>query len=184
MKALLNFITNKNISKNNKADYIFYRIVDYINTKHEYVLHCLNTRALFNYVITEITQDITIISGLSPQQACYIGIEYAKYLKSHSESVQKKMKLKTENYLTCRYGKYRICYEDRIKNICFICIKTKEEFLMSPKEICSSEEFIEEFDSLQAYYIGFLAGLRNYEQEKPTINTTSVFSVPYLRIVK
>lgn len=71
-----------------KINYIFYKIVDFDGS--QYVLQCINTRAIFRYNIVSLVQDIDILYGLHPSQACFIGIEFAKYFKNNR---QKELKM-------------------------------------------------------------------------------------------
>lgn len=169
----------------NRIKHIFYRIIDQNLHTNKYTLQTLNKRISFFASITDIVFDKDLISGLFPEQACYIGIEYAAYLKTHKLSLQKKLILKTKDYLICRYGAYQICYQDRIKNICFICKESKEEFLMDPRDIALSRELIREFDALQAFYIGFSAGLKlNAPSSSEDVSGFKKTQYPHLQIVK
>ena len=86
--------------------------------------------------------------------------------------------------ITYRYGIYQVLYEDREKNVNFINMLTKESFLMDPRDIALSQDLIQEFDAVQAFYIGFIAGLK---LNNPTIkrkNDFSQYNPPTLKLVK
>lgn len=180
MKAIaeifFSFITNKNSEKDDKVKFIFYKIVDFLEERDEYVLQCINTKALFNSKIADLVFDIDILYGLHPIQSCFIGIEYVKYLKKTGDppKCKSKQQKKIENHSICRYGEYHFHYQDREGNVCFISKKTNQKLIMDPRDIALSENLIREFDAAQAFHIGFMAGLKMKHVPKR----------PYLRIVK
>jgi hypothetical protein len=152
---------NSNGITDKRSNYIFYKIVD-STSDEEYALQCINTSAIFQAKIIDIVFDIDILHRLHPIQACYIGIEYAKYLKKidHPSALQNTQNQKLNKYSVYRYGSYSLCYQDRKGNLCFISQKTNEEFIMDPRDIALSEELIQEFDAAQAFYIGLLPGIK------------------------
>lgn len=172
---------NKN-SDDKRAHYIFYKIVDF--TSEEFVLQCINTKAIFCLKITEIVFDIDILHGLHPTQACYIGMEYSKHLKKTDIPTSLKNKNhKLEPHSAFRYGKYNLRYQNRNGDLCFTCEKTNQEFIMDPRDIALSEALIAEFDAAQAFYIGLLVGLKlNNKVEKIKIPQES--KKPHFWIVK
>lgn len=188
MRVLANFfyILTQKISsfrKNKNADFIFYKIVDSSEEKHEFTLQCIYTNAIFCVKLNHITLDMDILHGLHPIQACYIGIEYAMYLKKTKEAaiISEKKSSKLNNYSISRYGSFSLQYLDRVGNLCFISHQTTEEFLMNPRDIALSIEIIQKFDAAQAFHIGFLAGIK---MESPIEPPQKHIKKPHLRIVK
>lgn len=177
-EILLGFIhKNPKDNTDKRSNHIFYKIV----ASHEaeiYALQCINTSAIFHARITDIVFDIDILHGLHPVQACYIGIEYSNYIKnSKPTTIRKNLQVKKlDKYSMYRYGKYRLLFQNREGFICFINESNKEEFLMDARDIALSEDLIQEFDAAQAFYIGFLAGLK--------INNPTQKSKPHLRVVR
>lgn len=144
-----------------KSSYIFYKIVDSVENE-EYTLQCINTNAIFHANIYDMVFDLDILHGLHPIQACYIGIEYAKYIKRFVPPLEIK-KIHNNNitkYSVSRYGCYHLCYQNRNGDLAFTNIMTDEEFIMDSRDIALSEELIGEFDSAQAFYIGLTAGIK------------------------
>lgn len=144
-----------------KTHFIFYKIVDSLNEGEEFVIQCINTNGIFNATIMDIIFDIDILHGLHPIQACYIGIEYSKFLKKGMapfkfQDNQRKLK----KYSVFRYGTYQLSYQDRKGNICFANYYTGEVFIMDPRDIAFSESLIKEFDAAQAFHIGLFAGVK------------------------
>lgn len=145
-----------------RSSYIFYKIVDISKDSNTFALQCINTNAIFHAKLQEIIYDDSILHGLHPIQACYIGIEYAKHLKSDPNPtiVKNIHSKKLPKQAICRYGDYKLLYQNRKGNICFINILSQNEIIMDPRDIALSEELIQEFDAAQAFYIGLLAGLK------------------------
>lgn len=180
---LINLVSKNPIGLDKRSKCIFYKIVDCIN-ESEYILQCVNTKAIFKSSIISIVYDIDILRGLHPVQSCYVGIEYATQLKQSSETAEKKISLKKIFDLSVsRYGLYSIYYQKRNGEVCFVEKNTKNEIIMDPRDIALSEELIQEFDSMQSFYIGILAGLKPLNSiinphEKPLENSF------HLRLVK
>lgn len=175
----LGLICKKNDhSINEKSNYIYYKIVDFIKNE-KYALQCINTSAIFYASISEIVLDTDILYALHPIQACYIGIEYARHIKKHNfqKTVQKNKNYKINSYPGCRYGKYNLYSQDRQGNLCFINITTHHEVIMDARDIALSEELISEFDASQAFYIGLQAGLK-------INNPIKKENRPFLQIIK
>ena len=61
------------------------------------------------------------------------------------------------NINTSRYGYHTINFINRNNEICFTNLKTKKQFSIAAKTIALSKKTIEQFDSIQAFYIGLLA---------------------------
>lgn len=160
LASLINNFTSRGKSSG-KANFIFYKIVDSLE-ENKYVLQCKNTKAIINLKLEEIVFDLDILHRLHPAQSCYIGIEYSKYIKflSSQVEIQKRNKEKFRTHDIFRYGNYRLISQDRQGDICFLNVKTNEEFIMDPRDIALSEELINEFDAAQSFYIGLLTGLR------------------------
>ena len=164
-----------------KSEYVFYKIVDVFD-EWEYILQCINTKATFQSSIKDVVLDADILHGLHPIQSCYVGIEYAKFLKQPCDAVeiQKHPNKNIAEHPISRYGRYSVCYQNRTGEICFINKKTQKETLMDPRDIALSEELIQEFDAIQAFYIGLLSGLKLHNP----IENNREKARPHLRLVK
>jgi hypothetical protein len=173
-------------NKNDKVSHIFYKIVDLIQENEYFVLQCINTKAIFHAQIIEIVFDLDILYGLHPVQACYIGIEYSKHIKNSNQTTIEKSNQtqKLNKYSIYRYGKYRLLFQNREGNVGFRNEFNNEEFLMDPKDIALSEELIQDFDAVQAFYIGLLAGLKINHPVKKHVIINNNQSKPHLRLIK
>ena len=140
-----------------KSEYIFYKIVSFNKKNNKYLLQCFNTKATFFSSLNEIVSDKDILYGLHPVQACYIGIEFSKHLINYPMTYENN---RCTPRFNCRYGTLSLRYQDRDKNLCFIDKKTQKEFVMNPYDIALSEELINEFDAIQAFYVGILSGYK------------------------
>lgn len=164
--------------------YIFYRIIDVDPSMEKYTLHCINTRMVFCIKLADMIADENIIYRLHPTQACYIGMEYAKIFKGQ-KSIPMPNYPDASHSLSVPRGIYYLCYQDRKNNLCFMCYKTKKEFIMDPRDIVLSEALIEGFNTIQAFYIGFLAGLKMHDaQEGDRFQRHEKLRRPYLWLVK
>lgn len=65
----------------------------------------------------------------------------------------------------------------------FVEIETNKEFLMDPRDIALSEKLIQEFDAVQAFYIGLFSGMKLNDKTMSDINEKKQL-YPFLRIVK
>jgi hypothetical protein len=157
LRGILSAFSSRSVTKSDIASgYIFYKIVNLIDKK--YLLQCINTKATFLAGINDIVADEDILYGLHPIQACYIGIEYATSKSNQSLSIVTN-KNAYENS-SCRYGTLSLRYQNRKKNLGFIELHTRKEFVMDPRDIALTEQLISAFDSIQAFYIGISAGLK------------------------
>ena len=147
-----------------KINYILYKIVDVHTEKglEYYKLQCSYTKAIFQVTIEDIIFDLDILYALHPIQGCFIGIEYAKTIKTNITNFKYKERRmsKLNTYLKCRYGRYDLLYKDREGLVGFECVDNGQAYLMDPRDIALSRELIEEFDAAQAFYIGVWAGLK------------------------
>ncbi|TLY46797.1 MAG: hypothetical protein E6K54_08060 [Gammaproteobacteria bacterium] len=189
MKMLANILikfrreNKSNYKKDNRASYIIYKIVDQMPDKNIFILQCINTKAIFHLPLSNIVSDGDILYSLHPIQACYVGIEYAKSIKTASFISNKVAKKKINNQSVCRYGKYTLLFQNREKQICFLDKLTDKEFLMDPADIAISQELIQEFDASQAFYIGFLAGVKINRTNRKIKSFEKVYMPPKLKLI-
>ena len=176
-------LVKKNTTSSKMANHIFYKIEDVNSTLDEYTLRCANTNTVFNVSITEIVYDASILFGLHPAQACYIGLEFSKIAKSKSTHSSTQNKTIDIRYTECRYGKFSIHHIDRQGNVCFSNKTTSEKFCMDPRDIILSKDILNEFDASQAFHLGIFAGfkIKNPIKEKETPVKNNIH---YMRLVK
>lgn len=174
--------------KVNKNIYIIYKIVDsyFINQIEYYKIQCINTKAIVQLTLEEIVCDFTFLHGLHPIQGCFVGIEYSKAFQRIGRSPHYSIKLQCILNKNCpnRYGNNNLEYQDRSGRLGFRHGSTSENFLMDPRDIALSQELIEEFDAVQAFYIGFLAGLKFVNTVARQSNLHTIKKVAHLRLVE
>jgi len=165
----LSFSTNdiSNISK-----FVFYKIIDMNQNKNDvYIIQCVNSKSIFESHLSEIVFDTDILYGLHPLQACFIGIEYAKFIKSNM--LDPKSQIKKINVMNKQvihnYGILKLKYQDRKGDICFINSCTNEEDIMSPKDIAFTDNIIKKFHAEQAFFIGICAGQKIHKDPENVI---------------
>lgn len=170
----------------NKNPYILYKIVDSysISKKESYKIQCVNTKALFSISIQELVFDISILHGLHPVQGCFIGIEYAKVTRAMNPELQNKNKEFESIQSICRYGIFNLLYQTRKGLLGFENIRSKELFLMDPRDIALSKEFIEGFDVAQAFCIGIHAGHKFAYSTETTPFLPKGVKFKHLRLIK
>lgn len=182
LNGFLSSFTKKGLNENIAAEFIFYKIVHFSEKDNKYLLQCINTKATFFAKINDIIIDKDILYGLHPIQACYIGIEYAVGIKNNKQAVIFSDK-DINSYSYYRYGTLALRYQNRKKNLCFFDLKTQKEFIMDPRDIALSEQLICEFDAIQAFYIGFSAGL-NMNNPEAIYESRNKNNQPRLVLIK
>jgi hypothetical protein len=162
-KLIEKIIDLKKPASSKLEDFVFYRLVSYSvkNREATYKIQCINTNRIFYASLQELIFDESILGGLHPLQACYIGLKHAKQLaelKSYNHS----------GHANCsnRYGAYSLVFQDRFGNAGFLDTVSRKQFLMAPSEIVLSESLISNFDAAQAFQIGVLAGLKNGKNQQ------------------
>lgn len=124
--SLLNTNFYKKLNVDNKSSYVFYRIVDFTTESETYALQCVNTKAVFHSKIEQIVCDTDILYNLHPLQACFVGIEFAKFLRKNENKLDNiGFKKNKANFPKSRYGSFDIRFLDRKGNIAFIDKKNK-----------------------------------------------------------
>lgn len=178
--ALISRSTRKRFISNN---FILYKIVDAYSKEEEeyYKIQCINTKAVFDMTLQAIVFDVDILYGLHPVQGCFIGIEYATNMKNLD--VHEKPKTIFSKYSACRYGKNNLLYQNRKGLLGFECKQTGEQFVQEPRDIALSKACIEEFDAVQAFCIGVLAGIKISNTKNSSIAPTKM-KASHLRLIK
>ncbi|RAP36679.1 hypothetical protein B1207_07705 [Legionella quinlivanii] len=160
-------------SKNQIGNYVLYRIADYENGF--YIIQLINTKVAFQKTFPDLISDLETLYGLHPVQACFLGIEFSRLLKTNrcSEKIQiKNINITGQSFLS-RYGAYELLYHKRGGLIGFQCKESKKTLEKSAKEIALDEEIIQEFDAAHAFYIGIAAGAqfaKDARDETPKLN--------------
>lgn len=159
LNSLLKWLPRLGSGSTSCAQYVFYKIVDTCDEKDYFTLQCINTSALFYLTLEEMIADVDIIYSLHPVQACFVGIEYTKLMQQRANQTRCRDNALVR-YQQHRYGRYQIVAQDRARNITFIDSQSQVGYTMDPRDIALTEALISEFDAVQAFYIGQLAGVQ------------------------
>lgn len=134
--------------------FIFHKIVDELPSGN-LLLHCINTGATFDMSAIEIAFDLSVLKSLHPTQACYIGLECSSAKKW--AKIKSKLQNRYDSFMP-RYGKLNLNYTTRNGYIGFIDVVKNESHCMYSKDLALSNDIMKEFDAINAFYIGFVAG--------------------------
>ena len=100
--------------------FIFYRIVSPYDAENDiYTIQCINSNLAFQATTTEIVFNYQLLSGLNPADICHVGLQYADLSDQQPLSSKNSKKSAVRVPHESRYGKFKILYIDREKNICF-----------------------------------------------------------------
>jgi len=147
----MNLLSFSWLKKNDPASFIFYKVVNFIEDM--YVIQCINTKSVLYMSLKKFDYDF--VYGLHPIQSCFMGMRYASFLK-HNKAINVQIKK-----LLSRYGKYDIQYQDRDKKIRFVNKISRLVYVMYPQEIIYRNDLLNNFDSSQTFYLGFLSIMDN-----------------------
>ncbi len=155
---MMSFIALK-LQWNQRKNKIIYKIINE-GKNRDYILQCVNSKSVFEASILEIIFDTDILHGLHPLQSCFIGIEYAFYIKSLDEIEEKNKEevYMLNTHVINSFSKLKLKYLNRNGSICYVDTTTNEEEIADPKEIVFIDSIIKEFHPGESFYIGFCAG--------------------------
>ena len=140
----------------------------------------ISSRGRVNLVTTidELGRNNYIINFLPPHHACWIG-----YYFGRKWSPQDKFRnINYENLCpTQGHSDYKIICQNRIGEIQYQNIKNGIIYTVNPLDLAQSK-VISKFNSSQAFYVGFLAAIRNIKIENRNRRQTT--TSPYLKLVK
>ena len=177
MKNIIVFIKNKFLAHTNP----FCRIEELDLNNKIITIHFRGINAQIKLTFDEIINDSVILSNLAPQQASWIGYYYGKH---YSDLINK-----NSNY--ANFFDFSIDDQDEIFHILMInrhghiIYSNKDNNktnTISPTDAIKNENIINKFSSIQACYIGILAGTAsNKISEK---KTSTLISNTHLKLVK
>lgn len=149
------FLQKNSVAIPKMQDFVFYKIIDYDENLYQCFLQCINTSQMFRASLVDIINDFDILYGLHPIQACFVGMEYAKYLrKKQNLSENKKISPKVSQCGQSRYGRYSILYYKKNGYFVLLCKESGRELTESAYNLAFSKEWMQDFDANEAFYIG------------------------------
>lgn len=154
--------------------------IKYINEKSQELIYlCRGKGILITISFYDIINRYDFITNFTPDESAligyYFGLHYYEYQKKVSYSINSFDFTKIEVP-----GKFTIKMIDRYKNIIFGEKDSMETFTSSPLRIFSNREILKKFHSIQACYIGILAGIAYNKSINSLINnqnTNNVISI-------
>lgn len=158
-----------------------YKIEEINECSNRIVISCRGKGVTLVSSIEEIGYDEYIINFLPPHQACWIGYYFGKKWSTNKEDKQYKKKY---NYQYPRYhdSDYKIIGQNRLGEIIFQNSHNGLIYKMDPIELAKGKTIIK-FNSSQAFYIGFLASLKNIKNSKKKSQNPNI-SKSHLKLVK
>jgi hypothetical protein len=120
---------------------------------HEYLLQSLETKETLTLTIVELASDLGVLYRLSPLTACYLGREYADYLKNKTAGFANKCQtLRQDPIDQSRHLSVR--YQLRSGDICYINHVLCEEHTLSADVLAAQPHLIQHFNAKDAFFIG------------------------------
>lgn len=141
-----------------------YRIINYDHVKAIVSFQCNTTRACFSEKLQKTVEDSELISQLSPDQACYLGIMYGKKYTIPSRKNIRTKKGLNKHMLNNKNINYVIF--NRFGNIIFIYPKTQKRNVITIEHVISTHGILRHFSSVVACSIGIRYGLKETKATK------------------
>ena len=156
------------------------RIEEINLTEQTIVIHCRGIGAPIKLTLDEIINDSIILANLSSKQASWIGYYYGKH---YSESINKENGYPNILNFTIdeEPGKNNIIMLNRHGHLIYSS-QDKNTHTISPINAMRSENIIRQFTSIQACYIGILAGISN--KNKINHKSSAHLTNTQLKIIK
>lgn len=158
-----------------------YKIEEINECSNRVVISCRGKGVTLISTIEEIGFDEYIINFLPPHQACWIGYYFGKQWSINKED-KKNTKKCDSQYPKHHDSDYKIICQNRLGEIIYQNSHSGLVYKTEPIELAKSKT-ITKFNPSQAFYIGFLAALKNVKDSKkkplnPNINKS------HLKLVK
>ncbi|WP_367608287.1 hypothetical protein [Legionella sp. W05-934-2] len=187
MIRLISFIKNLfsafKVLQNRTARY-YYKIEEIDLISRKVILSCKGKGANLLTTIEDIGLDQAVIKLLAPHHSSWVGYYFGKYWKSHKIDISQylgndEFTKKDDQVHTCH-----ILSVDRNGNICYQDTNLNKSFLMHSSDL-ASEHLILKFSPLQAFYIGFIAGIHSEKQDNKKRGAgRNSESKPKLKLIK
>lgn len=136
--------------------------------KQTIVVHTRGINAPLHLKFDAIIQEEALLNSFSSRHASYIGYCYGIHNGSATKDTN------TKGYFYCftdnPSNKYTIHGLDRHRNVIYIDQINKNHITRSPDQIMGLTDLIINFPSLQACYIGILAGINHSKSQKKRIH--------------
>lgn len=141
-------------------------------------IHCRGIDAPLKFKFHQIAADEAILSNLSSQHASWVGYYCGKFYLSSKNKF-----LNPQSNFTNTNKRYQVIAHNRNGDIDFLDKETNTLYNKNPREILTQKTLIAQFSGINAYYIGFLYGIKiskNQNNKKAPPN----ISKPLLKLLK
>jgi len=145
------------LGKKTEAASYLCRIEEIDFAKKTVLVHCSGIKTPVKLKFNEIMSDFAILSRLSPQHASWVGYYYGHY---YTELLQQEITLPNFAFeLGESKKRYTILLQNRQGSISYLDNLTNTLCTKRVTDILTTKELIMDFGSLEACYLGFLAGI-------------------------
>lgn len=151
--------------------------------KKTIVIHCRGVEGSVKLSFDEIINDPVMLSNLSSKHASWIGYYYGKHYCNLIREKQKNNASPNFDFSINRFpSQLVITMLNRQNDLVCLDKENNTTCTISPVSAMANERLIKKFDSIQACYIGILAGTSN--SKKINRSPLSNSNIPHLRLVK
>jgi hypothetical protein len=157
-----------------------YKIEEIDEFSNRIVISCRGKGVTLVSTIEDVGYDEYIINFLPPHQACWVGYYFGKKWNINKED--KRNKKKFNSHPKHYDSNYKIICQNRLGEIIFQNAQSGSVYKMEPIELAKSKT-ITKFNSSQAFYVGFLAALKNIKDSKKKTHNQNT-NKPHLQLVK
>lgn len=158
-----------------------YKIEEINECSNRIVISCRGKGVTLVSTIEDVGYDEYIINFLPPHQACWIGYYFGKKWTTNKEDKRNK-KICNSQYPKHHDSNYKIICQNRLGEIIYQNSHSGLVYKMDPIELAKSKT-ITKFNSSQAFYIGFLAALKNIKDSQKKTHHQNINKL-HLKLVK
>jgi hypothetical protein len=121
-------------------------------------VYCRGTDSPLHLRFSELFEDLSVITNLTPSHAALCGFYYAS-IADQDKSPRNNTNVNFYAPAQPKSSRFRLLAIDRKKNLFFIDEKTKTTLSLSPIKLFLNKSYLNNFPPLQAYHIGVFAAL-------------------------
>ncbi|GEM_PF-3815888 len=166
------------------------RLVDFDVKRQEVILQLKMKSVIFRMLLVDVIRNHELMRMLTPFEACWLGGYYGRYsrvMTHHSLISQHPF---SDFSLRQSDNRYQLISLNRENELVYVDRFNQALYCEHPLALVNNENVIARFDHMQAYYIGYLAGvyfennLRSRAKSNSSVNSiTRPSFVSKLRVV-
>lgn len=157
---------------------IRFLVIDFDEANQQLTFLCYGGRAFFKKELIEAALDDRLILGLSPDQACFIGIKLGELMRKNewlsNKALNEKIKIYSQkNAVTVKKS---IAF-DRKGNLIYFDSSTNKPIIQNARMVSGNHKLIMQFDSILACRIGVFVGsslARTKSEEKKKLESQEI----------